>query len=63
MGEIRKTKRDGRRDPGNQEVTSALSLGVLASQLWNLLKNLKASKDVLLKTARAVWVVEATEGR
>lgn len=63
MGEIRKTKRDGRRDPENQEVTSALSLGVLASQLWNLLKNLKASKDMLLKTARAVWVVEATEGR
>ena len=28
MGEIRKTKRDGRRDPENQEVTSALSLGM-----------------------------------
>ena len=63
MGEIRKTKRDGRRGPENQEVTSALSLGVLASQLRNLLKNLKASKDMLLKTACAVWVVEATGGR
>lgn len=63
MGEIRKAKRDGRRDPENQEVTSPLSLGMLASRLWNLLTNLKASNDMLLKTACAVWVVEATEAR
>lgn len=52
MGELRKTKRDRRRDSENQEATSALSLGMLASQLRNLLKTLKASKDMLLQIDR-----------
>lgn len=49
MSEIGKTKRNGRKDPKNQEAASPLSLGALASQLRNLLRNVKASSDMLLK--------------